>query len=165
LTVLNIQLVEGKAAMAGLYFEDIQVGYKYSTPARTVFESDVGMFVAVAGLQEDLFCNLEYINNQSMFKKRFAPGALTWAIAQGLTIRTGLYEETFLAILGVNNMRLVAPVFINDTIHVEAEVLETRETSKGDKGVLNTLFRVKNQRDELVMEYEMKQLVAKKNAG
>ena len=150
--------------MSGLYFDEIEVGFKYRTPARTVFESDVGMFVAVAGLHEDLFCNIEYIRKESMFKERFAPGALTWAIAQGLTIRTGLYEETFLAILGVNNMRLVAPVFINDTIHVEAEVLERRETSKGDKGVLNTLFQVKNQRDEVVMEYEMKQLVARKNA-
>lgn len=149
--------------MSGLYYEEIEVGFKYSTAARTVFESDIGMFVAVAGLYEDLFCNIEYINKQSVFKKRFAPGALTWAIAQGLTTRTGLYEETFLAILGVNNMRLVAPVYVNDTIHVEAEVLEKRETSKGDKGVLNTLFQVKNQRDEVVMAYEMKQLVAIKN--
>lgn len=148
----------------GLYYEDLEVGYKYGTSAKTVFESDVGMFVAVTGLYEDLFCNIEYIK-KSLFKKRFAPGALTWAIAQGLTIRTGLYDDTFLAILGVNNMRLVAPVFINDTIHVEVEVLERRETSKGDRGILNSMFRVLNQRDELVMEYEMKQMVLKREAG
>jgi len=149
--------------MAGLYYEDIEVGFKYDTPARTVFEGDVSMFVAVAGLYEDLFCNLEYISNKSMFNKRFAPGALTWSIAQGLTIRTGLYEDTFLAILGVNNMKFAAPVYINDTIHVEVEVLDKRETSKGDKGVLNSLSQVKNQRGETVLEYEMKQLVARKN--
>ena len=147
--------------MPGLYFEDIPVGYKYGTPARTVFDADISMFVAVAGLYEDLFCNIEWIK-ESPFKQRFAPGALTWSIAQGLTVRTGLYQDTFLAILGVDKMRMLRPVYVGDTIHVEVEVLTKRETSRGDRGVLNSLFRVKNQRGEAVMEYEMQQLVAKR---
>lgn len=149
--------------MPGLYFEDINVGYKYSTPARTIFESDICTFVGVVGLYEDLFCNIEYIEKESIFKKRFVPGALTWGVAQGLTVRTGLYQDTFLAILGVDKMRFVQPVFVNDTLHVDVEVLDRREVSKGDKGVLNSLFQVKNQLNEVVLEYEMKQLVLKRS--
>lgn len=146
-----------------LYFEDIAEGFKYTTPKRTVFEADIVNFVALSGLYEDLFCNLEYIEKESPFKGRFAPGALTWAIAQGLTTRTGLYEKTFLAILGVDRMRFLQPVRVGDTLHVEVEVLSKKETSKGDRGVLNSLFQIKNQKGEVVMQYEMQQLVQKRN--
>ena len=123
-----------------LYFEDIAVGFTYTTPKRSVFETDIVNFVALAGMYDDLSCNLEYIEHESVFKGRFAPAALTWALAQGLTTRTGLYDKTFLAILGVDRMRFVQPVRIGYTLHVEAEVLSRRETSKGDRGVLNSLF-------------------------
>jgi acyl dehydratase len=145
-----------------LYFEDIEVGFTYATPKQSVFEADIVNFVALAGLYEDLFCNLEYIENESIFKGRFAPAALTWAMAQGLTTRTGLYEKTFVAILGVDRMRFVQPVRVGDTLHVEVEVLSRRETSKGDRGVLNSLFQVKNQKGETVMQYEMQQMVLKR---
>ncbi|MGH7963758.1 MAG: dehydratase, partial [Candidatus Binatia bacterium] len=57
----------------------------------------------------------------------------------------------------------VQPVRVGDTLHVEVEVLSRRETSKGDKGVLNSLFQVKNQKGEVVMQYEMQQLVQKRD--
>jgi acyl dehydratase len=72
-----------------LYFEDIAVGFTYTTPKPSVFETDIVNFVALSGMYDDLSCNLEYIEHESVFKDRFAPGALTWALAQGLTTRTG----------------------------------------------------------------------------
>ena len=86
------------------YFEDFPPGLQYKTPARSVFEADIVNFVAISGLYEDLFCNIEWIQNESPIKGgRYAPIALLWAFAQGLTVRTGLYEKTFVAILGVDN--------------------------------------------------------------
>lgn len=61
-------------------------------------------------------------------------------------------------------MRFVQPVRIGDTLHVETEVLSRRETSKGDRGVVNSLFQIKNQKGEMVMQYEMQQLVQKRGA-
>ncbi len=148
------------------YFEDFPQGFRYTTPKRTVFETDIVNFVALSGLYEDLFCNLEYIENESPIKGgRFAPAALVWGMAQGLTTRTGLYEKTFVAILGVDKMRIPKPILVGDTLHVEVEVLSARETSKGDKGVLNSRFDIVNQRGEVVMHYEMQQLVLKKSSA
>ena len=145
------------------YFEDFPKGFQYTTPRRTVFETDIVNFVALSGLYEDLFCNLEYIENESPIKGgRFAPAALIWGMAQGLTTRTGLYEKTFVAILGVDKMRIPQPILVGDTLHVEARVLSARETRKGDKGVLNTRFEIVNQRGAVVMHYEIQQLVLKK---
>ncbi len=148
------------------YFEDFPEGFQYETPKRTIFETDVVNFVALAGLYEDLFCNLEYIENESPIRGgRFAPAALVWGMAQGLGIRTGLYEKTFVAILGVNNMRIPKPILVGDTIHVQATVLSAQETSKGDKGVLNSRFDIVNQHGDVVMHYEMQHLVLKRPAA
>lgn len=145
------------------YFEDFPEGFQYSTPKRTVFETDIVNFVALSGLYEDLFCNLEYIENESPIRGgRFAPAALIWGMAQGLTTRTGLYEKTFVAILGVDAMRIPHPTLVGDTIHVEVTVLSARETSRGDKGVLNSRFEIVNQKGDVVMHYEMQQLVLKR---
>ncbi len=147
------------------YFEDFPEGFRYETPKRTIFETDVVNFVALAGLYEDLFCNIEYIENESPIRGgRFAPAALVWGMAQGLGIRTGLYDKTFVAILGVDKMRIPMPILVGDTIHVEVTVLSARETSKGDKGVLNSRFDIVNQRAEVVMHYEMQHLVLKRPA-
>ena len=73
--------------------------------------------------------------------------------------RTGLYEKTFVAILGVDGMRITAPCLVGDTMHVEVEVKEARVTSRGDRGVLNSRFELVNQRDETFMHYDMQQMV------
>ncbi len=144
------------------YFEDFPEGFVYETPKRTVFETDIVNFVALSGLYEDLFCNLEYIENESPIRGgRFAPAAMVWGMAQGLTTRTGLYEKTFVAILGVDEMRIPKPILVGDTLQVRVTVLSARETSKGDKGVLNSRFEIVNQRGEVVMHYQMQQLVLK----
>ena len=142
------------------YFEDFPPGFVYETPARTIFEADIVNFVAISGLYEDLFCNIEWINNESPIKGgRYAPIALLWSYAQGLTTRTGLYEKTFVAILGVDKMRITQPCLVGDTMHVAVTVLEARLTSKGDKGILNSRFDCVNQRGEIFLHYEMQQLV------
>ena len=46
-----------------------------------------------------------------------------------------------------------APTFAGDTIHVEIEVTESRETSKGGSGLVRTRNSVVNQRGETVMVY------------
>ncbi len=151
---------EASTLMELHYFEDFPPGYRYQTPARTVFEADIVNFVAISGLYEDLFCNIEWINNESPIKGgRYAPIALLWAFAQGLTTRTGLYEKTFVAILGVDAMRITQPCLVGDTMHVEVTVKEARVTSRGDRGVLNSRFELVNQRGETFMHYDMQQMV------
>ena len=45
------------------------------------------------------------------------------------------------------------PTLVNDTIHVECEVIELRAASKGDRGHVRTLNRVVNHNGEVVIQY------------
>ncbi len=61
---------------------------------------------------------------------------MIYAIAGGLWHASGVNEGTILAMLGVDEWRLVAPVKHGDTIHLVAHVASKKETSKADRGVV-----------------------------
>ena len=93
----------------GLSFEEHQVGITYTTLARTVSETDIVTFVNLCGFTEPLFMDMEYLARESVFRRRAAPGALTFALAEGLIIQTGMLHGTGMAYLG-GEIRVVAPV-------------------------------------------------------
>ena len=149
-------------AREGRYFEELNIGDRYKTLSRTITETDIVNFVALAGIYEELFMNIEYIKEHSVFKKKVAPGPLVYCIAEGLAVILGLLHGTGMAFLGLNEMRIPAPVECGDTIGVEIEVIDKRETKKHDRGVIAFRHTVKNQRDEIVMVFEVNRLMRRK---
>src|SRR5256885_3240099 len=105
----------------GLTFEAHEIGATFRTLGRTVSETDIVTFVNLAGFTEPLFMDMEYVARESVFTKRVAPGALTFALAEGLVMQTGLIHGTGMAYLG-SDVKVVAPVLADDTIHVEIQV-------------------------------------------
>ena len=150
--------------LEGLYFEDYTKGKIYETNRRTVTETDLVNFVTLCGFFEPLFTDQDYVETATPFKKRIAPGALTFSFAEGLTILSGILYKTGMAFLGVE-MDVLKPVFIGDTLTVEIEVIEKRETKKADRGIITFLHRVKNQDNVQVMEYKIKRMIKRKSTG
>lgn len=145
-----------------VHYEGFGVGDRYRTLGRTVSDYEILSFVTLTGFTEPLFMDLQYIQRESVFKTRVAPGVLTFAIAEGLTLQTGILHGTGLALLSYD-VRVVGPVLAGDTVRVEIEVLEKRETKKPDRGVVTFRHRVVNQRDEVVMEATIARMI--KRAG
>lgn len=134
----------------GFYWQDLAVGDRYTTFGRTVTETDVINFVSLAGMHEPLFTDAEYRKTQSAMNGFAAPGALIYAMAEGL-ILSGTAHATGLAFLNAE-IDIKGPVFVGDTVHVEMEVIESRASSKG-RGLVRTRNEVKNQKGELVLLY------------
>ena len=134
------------------------MGDRYRTLGRTVSEFEILQFVTVTGFTEPLFMDLEYIRRESVFKTRVAPGVLTFALAEGLIIQTGILHGTGLALLSYD-VKVVAPVLAGDTISVEVEVTDKRETRKPDRGVVTFRHRIANQREETVMEATVSRMI------
>ena len=145
--------------MKGITFEGFHPGDRFVTGRRTVTEHDIMQFVTLVGLYEPLFMDEEYIKNESLFGERIAPGSLTFGMAEGLTVQTGIIHGTGLAFVGIDRMRLFGPVKVGDTIQVEIEVLETKEVHSRDGGIVRYRQWVKNQRAETVMEYDVSRLI------
>jgi acyl dehydratase len=142
----------------GLTFEAHTVGAVYRTLARTVSETDIVNFVNLGGFNEPLFMDMEYVARESLFKRRAAPGALTFSLSEGLIMQTGLIHGTGMAWLG-GELKVVAPVLEGDTIRVEIEIIDKRETRKADRGIVTYRHRVLNQRDEVVLEAKIQRMI------
>src|SRR5919108_258762 len=145
----------------GLSFEEHKVGDVHRTLARTVSETDIVNFVKQCGFPEPLFLDMEYVKRESVFGRRAAPGALTFALSEGLVMQTGLIHGTGMAWLGAE-VRVTAPVLEGDTIRVEIEVVDKRETKKADRGIVTYRHRVLNQRDEVVLDLKIQRMIRRK---
>ena len=145
----------------GMYFDDFLKENSLSTSTRTVTETDLVNFTTLCGFFEPLFMDAAYVASETPFKKRIAPGALTFSIAEGLTILTGMLYKTGMAFLGVK-LEVLKPVFIGDTLNVEIDVIDKRETKKSDRGIVTFRHRVRNQDDVPVMEYEVKRMIKRR---
>ena len=109
-------------------------------------------FAGVSGDFNPLHTNAEF-GKKTPFGERIAHGMLVVAMATGMANWTGIFEGTTLALME-QVIRYKGAVKFGDTIHLEQEVLEKKETSKPDRGVVIFASRVLNQRDEIVIDGE-----------
>lgn len=141
----------------GLYWDDVKPGQRFRTLARTITEADITLFVGVTGMVEEMFTNLEYIRAESKIGARPAPGSMVFCICEGLLMQSTM-QRTGMAFLECD-LRILRPTVAGDTIHVQAEVVEARGTSKPGRGLMRTMNRVVNQRGELVATYNPLRMV------
>ena len=143
------------------YYEDYQIGDTFETASLTITESHL---VQWAGLTQDFYplhMDAEYAATTVM-KERVAHGPFLFALSVGqMCLKEWINYDAIIAWLG-SDIKMLKPVRIGDTVHVLAEVTEMRETSKPHQGIQMWLYKVINQRDEVVMENTMKFMMHRK---
>ena len=137
--------------MRGLYWEEWEIDAEFESPGRTVTEADITLFAGLSGDYNPLHVNEEYCKT-TIFGGRIAHGPLVYAIAAGLLFQLHLYDDTLIAFLGFEDLRFTKPVKPGDTIRARIKVLEKRETSNPERGVMKRRLQVLNQRGEVVQE-------------
>jgi len=141
------------------YFDEIEVGEEYVSPGRTVTEADIVIFAGLSGDYNVLHTDAEFMK-KSIFGERIAHGLLGLAIQSGLLGR-GMRPYATLALLGLR-WKFKGPIKIGDTITVRAKVIEKRETSKKDRGIITLQRQVLNQRGEVVQDGETDVMVERR---
>jgi acyl dehydratase len=149
--------------MAVEYFEDYEIGAEYTTHARTITETDIVTFVNLFGFFEPLFIDMEFVQNQSLFGSRIAPGSFTFALSEGMAIQSGLVRGG-MALLGVQEMKIPAPLRCGDTVHVQVKVLAKRETSRLDRGVVTSEQQVINHKEDVLLQYTVNRMIRRRPA-
>lgn len=139
--------------MAGKYYEEFEVGATIEHPrSRTISESDNQRFCDLTMNQQPIHLDAEFAA-ETEFGERVVNGLLTMSLAVGMTIPETT-DGTIVANLGYDDVEHPAPVFHGDTIRAETSVLDKRETSDGERGVVTMEVAVFNQDDELVCSFE-----------
>ena len=135
----------------GRYFEDFEVGEEIVTPARTITSTDIVNFACLTGDFNEVHTNFEYCKT-TPFGEPVAHGPLVYGIMGGLTYASGVNDGTLIGLLGIDQWRMLGPVKHGDTIRVVAKVIEKKETSKPDRGVVTFQRQCVKQDGSVVQE-------------
>lgn len=151
--------------MPGLYFDELHVGQIFKHPiSRTVTEADNVFFSALTHNPALLHLDEEYCRTQTEFGQRLVNSCFTLGLMVGISVGDTTLG-TAVANLGWDEVRFPKPVFHGDTLRIETEVLELRESkSRPDQGVVVYMHRAYNQRGELVAHCKRSGLQLKKPA-
>ena len=145
-----------------VYFEEFSVGQKFEHGIRrTITEADNVLFSAMTHNPAPLHLDAEYMKGTE-FGKPIVNSTLTLAFMIGISVGDTTVGTT-VANLGWDEVRFPKPLFHGDTIRVETEVLELRESkSRPDNGIVIFAHRAYNQHDELVGECKRSALMHRK---
>jgi itaconyl-CoA hydratase len=140
--------------MPGKYFDDLQVGDRIKHRlGRTVTETDNLLFCALTMNTQPLHVNEDFAAG-TQFGRRLVNGVFTLGLAVGLSV-SELTEGTIVANLGYERVVHPSPVFHGDTLYVESEVLDKRDSaSKPDRGIVRLKHTGRNQHGTVVVEFE-----------
>src|SRR3954470_22757807 len=148
----------------GRYLEEFEVGAVYKHwPAKTITEADDHLFCLITMNHHPLHINDVYAS-KSQQGRNVVVGPLVYSLALGMSVSE--VSGKAIANLATEELSHPAPVFHGDTLFVESEVLEKRESpSKPDRGTVKVHTRVFNQDGTLVAEFKRLVLVPRKNPG
>ena len=137
--------------MAGLYFDELTLGQTFQHAIRrTIMESDNVWFSAVTHNPAQLHLDEEYCRTETEFGRRVLHSAFTLGLMVGISVGDTTLG-TAIANLGWDKVHFPKPIFHGDTIRVETEVIELRESkSRPSAGIVTYMHRAFNQRGELV---------------
>lgn len=139
----------GALATLNSYFDELRVGDRFVSRARTVTETDLVAFSGLSGDYAALHTDEEFAK-AGPFGARIAHGCLTLSLATGLEFSLmGNEPLRILAFYGMDRVRFIKPVFIGDTIHLEGEVIALEEKDE-KRGVVTVHQEIRNQRGETV---------------
>lgn len=137
--------------MPGLYFDELTVGQVFKHPiSRTITEADNVFFSALTHNPALLHLDEAYCREHTEFGQRIVNSAFTLGLMVGISVGDTTLG-TAVANLGWDEVRFPRPLFHGDTVRVETEVIELRESrSRPNAGIVTFLHRAFNQRGELV---------------
>ena len=137
--------------MAGLYFEDFELGQTFDHPLRrTVTEADNIFFSSLTLNPQPLHIDRHFCATQTEWGQPLMNSLFTLGLMIGISVNDTTVGTT-IANLGMSEVRFPNPLFQGDTVHVSTEVLGKRESrSRPDAGIVEFEHKAFNQTGDLV---------------
>jgi acyl dehydratase len=114
------------------------------------------------GYRVPIFLDDAYAKSKGM-AGRSCPSHLIMSFSTAMT--GDLFQDSIIALMTIENARFLAVVRPGDTIRTEVEVLEKRETSKPDRGIVVFRDHVYNQHGSEVFRNDKTALVRRWSAA
>ncbi len=127
-------------------FEELAAGDRFATEARAVSERDLLEFAALTGDTHPQHTDPDWAAD-SRFGEQIAHGLLVVSLAVGMM---PLDPDRVVALRRVSDAVFKQPVKIGDTLHVEGEIVRTRDLDQ-EHGLVELRLRIVNQSGRLAV--------------
>lgn len=135
---------------------EFTIGQVFQTKSLKLTKEDIMRF---AGEFDPQYMHLdEEKANQGKFDGIIASGIHTLAISFKLWVEEGFYGEDVIAGTRMNNIKFIKPVYPEDELHLNVEVIDKKAT-KDETGILTVSLSTFNDRDEKVFEGDLSVLI------
>ena len=147
----------------GLWFEDCVAGESFVHGPRRSFYREESVAHAWRSLElAPQYHDVDWIARHAAGRARVAE---TFVVAATTALTTRTFGRV-VANLGWHDVRLPAPVFVDDTIEAESTILETRVSrSRPGEGIVSVATLARNQRGNEVLAYRRTLLVYRRGAA
>lgn len=149
-----------KQSVLGLYYEDFVEGEEIvHALSKTIFESDNNLFSLLTMNHHPVHINLDYAQ-KNQHGKIMVVGTLVFSLVVGMTVPD--ISGKAIANLGYEEVKHLAPVFINDTLYAKTRIISKRESkNKPDRGIVYVETVGFNQNGEDVISFRRNVLIKK----
>jgi acyl dehydratase len=136
--------------MPGLYYEQFEIGRVFHHDIRrTVTETDNLLITTLTHNPAALHLDAE-AGKASPYGRILMNSVFTLGLMTGISVGDTTLGTT-VANLGWDEVRFPKPVFVGDTLHIQTEVIDKRESkSRPSTGIVVFRHSAFNQREELV---------------
>ncbi|WP_019208912.1 MaoC family dehydratase [Phocaeicola abscessus] len=150
-----------KQSIMGLFYDDFIEGKEIEhSLSKTIFESDNNLFSLLTMNHHPVHTNIDYAQ-RNQHGRILVVGTLVFSIVVGMTVPD--ISGKAIANLGYEEIKHLAPVFINDTIYARTKILSKRESkSKPDRGIVYVETIGYNQDGIDVISFKRKVLIKKR---
>jgi acyl dehydratase len=131
-------------------YHDLDVGARFTTPSRTIDEETVRTLIEIGGYTHPLFTDAEFAA-ASAFGRTPLPGQAALLLMGGFVEQSGRFDDTVVALTGLDGVRFLAPAFEGDTLRVVVEIAGKEPSGSGKRGTLVMTWTCLNQRDEEIV--------------
>jgi acyl dehydratase len=141
--------------------EDYVVGDAFETAPVPVDAEGVQRFSELTGDFHPLHTDEEYARH-GPFGRLVAHGLLTLSLAVGQVVASGVYGQSVLAMVGIEDVRFIAPVYFGDSVKTGVQIEAVRILEDGMRGVVSLSYGVRNQHENTVLTFKLRLLVRRR---
>lgn len=138
-----------------LTFDQIAIGQSWTSPSRTITETDVVNFANITGDQNPLHIDHEFARS-TPYRQPIAHGLLGLSWVAGLGSHSPAVDTV--AFIAIKQWEFCRPIFFGDTVHVRTTVLDKQADARRN-GRVNWRQELLNQHGEVTQQGVFETLV------
>lgn len=143
-----------------MYLEEFKVGEIFKLGPISLTEEEIVEFATKYDPQP-IHVDYEFAN-KSVFKGVIASGFHTINAIWSEWVKSNRFGSEIIAGMGLDYLNWTAAVYPGDKLTALVEVMETRPSSKGDRGVIVLKFTINNEEEQTVLTTQLKAMLKSK---